>query len=280
MQYTMSNILVRTISGAVFITIILVPLFLENKWIAIGVLGTFMVLAFVEFAKLFDHSETVRINWKLNTFFSLLFTGMLGGLLLDRFSGIGWALLLPILFIWMLTELWRKQTQPLANIGISLLGICYIGFPFLIALLIHANDYAAFPKLAGMFVLIWTNDTFAYLSGRFFGKTKLFERISPKKTWEGTLGGIFFTVLMAAALSWLFDPEALIFWVGSVLFIAPAAILGDLLESLFKRSLNLKDSGNIMPGHGGILDRFDATLFSLPFFFLWLAIYTYFWQNF
>lgn len=276
----MSNILVRTISGAVFISIILIPLFFEPKWITYIVLGGFMTLGIIEYNKLFRNSSVIQVNWQLNSFFSLLITGLIAGLMLDAFHPIVLSLLIPLLFTWILTEVWRKRSHPVANIGASVFGWVYVCVPFLIAAFIHSMDDHSFPLLAGMFILIWTNDTFAYLSGRFFGKTKLFERISPKKTWEGTIGGIVFSMLFAAAMSWLFDPDALYFWILSVLFIAPAAILGDLLESLFKRSLDLKDSGNIMPGHGGILDRFDATLFALPFFLLWLAIYTYFWQNF
>ena len=136
-----------------------------------------------------------------------------------------------------------------------------------------------FPLLAGMFILIWMNDTFAYLSGRFFGKTKLIERISPNKTWEGTIGGVLFTIAAGVAIGLLFDKEQVLFWVISAAIIAPAAGVGDLLESLFKRNMNVKDSGNILPGHGGILDRFDATLFASPFFIAWTLFYMYFCQN-
>ena len=125
-----------------------------------------------------------------------------------------------------------------------------------------------------MFLLIWTNDTFAYLSGRFFGKTKLFERISPKKTWEGTIGGIIFTIIVGISISYWTIEYNMFFWVFAALLIAPCSIFGDLLESLFKRSLNIKDSGNILPGHGGILDRFDAAIFAIPFFYTLVIIYS------
>ncbi len=118
------------------------------------------------------------------------------------------------------------------------------------------------------------NDTFAYLSGRIAGKTKLIERISPNKTWEGTIGGIIFTILAGIAVGYLFDSEHILFWIVSAIIIAPCAILGDLIESLFKRNLDVKDTGNIMPGHGGILDRFDATFLVVPFFLAWAFIYS------
>ena len=105
----------------------------------------------------------------------------------------------------------------------------------------------------------------------------MFERISPKKTWEGTIGGILFTAIAAIILSQFSDARYnLLFWVISALIIAPCAIFGDLFESLIKRSLNVKDSGTILPGHGGLLDRFDAALFTVPYFFTWMIIYSQF----
>jgi phosphatidate cytidylyltransferase len=133
------------------------------------------------------------------------------------------------------------------------------------------------PRAIGMFLLIWTNDSFAFLTGKFFGKTKLFERISPKKTWEGTIGGGLLTILVAALLAFFYnDKQDLIFWIGAAIIVVPCSVLGDLLESLFKRNLNLKDSGTILPGHGGILDRFDAALFTVPFYFCWSLFYSYY----
>lgn len=270
----MNNILVRSLSGAVFISLILVPLFLENSIIAISVFFGFMILGIVEYGKLFKNVPSVQINWKLNTFFSVLISivitfSILKSSLLYIFA------VFPLIIIWNSTELWRKKQNPLLNIGISLFGFIYICIPFILAIYIDFLDKELFPLLAGMFILIWTNDTFAFLSGKFFGRTKLFERISPKKTWEGTIGGIVCTFLMAYGISTLFYTDQLLFWLISVLFIVPAAIYGDLLESLFKRSLGIKDSGNIMPGHGGILDRFDAAFFAIPLFLFWLHLYKF-----
>jgi phosphatidate cytidylyltransferase len=126
--------------------------------------------------------------------------------------------------------------------------------------------------LIGMFILIWTNDTFAYLTGRFLGKTKLFERISPKKTWEGTLGGIVFSLVASVLLAHYMEDD-LVFWMISAVLISLGAIFGDLFESMLKRNAGIKDSGNIIPGHGGVLDRFDAALFGAPIFYLWMQLY-------
>lgn len=275
----MNNILVRSLSGAVFISLVLIPLFLNDTIYASAVLSVFALLGIIEYNKLFAHSSVISVDWRTNTFFSLILFGFIVAGIHGSFGTYFFPLLaciFPVVFLWSILELWRKKEQPLVNIAISLFGFIYVCVPFIIAITINVDDINDFPRLVGMFVLIWTNDTFAFLSGKFFGKTKLFERISPKKTWEGTIGGSIFTLLMALALSLLFDQEHLVFWIVSALLLIPTAILGDLLESLFKRSLNIKDSGNIMPGHGGILDRFDAALFALPFFFMWLVIYTYF----
>lgn len=121
-----------------------------------------------------------------------------------------------------------------------------------------------YPLFLGTLILVWANDTFAYLSGRAFGQRKLLERISPKKTWEGTIGGALLCVAAGYILSFFFTQLSAIQWMGLALIVAPAATLGDLVESRMKRRAGVKDSGNILPGHGGILDRFDATIIVSP----------------
>lgn len=271
----MNNILVRSLTGAVFITLVLFPLFWIDSSIIL-MFGFFMTLGLIEFFKFFKTSAIIEVRWEIGLFYGLFLFGIVTGISVGVFPFILVVTLLPMLFVVFLTELWRKKAQPLLNISVYVLGILYVAVPFLLMTLFAISDYNKFPLLAGMFLLIWMNDTFAFLSGKFFGKTKLFERISPKKTWEGTIGGVIFTLLAAVAITFLFDEGKLIFWVVSAIIIAPCSILGDLLESLFKRNMEIKDSGNILPGHGGILDRFDATLLTVPFFLTWVAIYTYF----
>ena len=277
----MSNIIVRTLTGAVFISLILLPLFWMRE-VAAGVFSLFMILGVIEFYKLFNKSESIEVSWKLGLIGALLIFGISIAVL---FGALAWAfeiLVFPIIFGIVVLELWRKKKNPLLNSAVLLFGWIYVVLPFF--LMVQLNNYdnymryftgGTFPLLAGMFILIWMNDTFAYLSGRFFGKTKLIERISPNKTWEGTIGGILFTIAAGVAIGFLFDPDRQLFWIVSAIIIAPCAALGDLLESLFKRNMGVKDSGNILPGHGGILDRFDATLFTVPFFMTWTYFYTY-----
>ena len=269
----MNNILVRTLSGAVFIVLVLGSVLL-HPMAMILCLGLFAALALLEFYNFFKTSEQVSVSKP---------AGMLIGL--SIYGGTVWlfqnleliALFLVILFFLIfalfLSEIWRKKSNPLFNIGVYSASFIYVVVPFLIMILIALQFDKAF--LATMFVLIWTNDTFAYLSGRFFGKRKLFPRISPNKTWEGTIGGSALTILMAIGITYFVD-QNYVFWIVAALIISISSNLGDLLESLFKRSVDVKDSGNIMPGHGGILDRFDASLIAAPFFYCWLVIYNYF----
>jgi phosphatidate cytidylyltransferase len=124
--------------------------------------------------------------------------------------------------------------------------------------------------LLGFLVMVWTNDTFAYLVGRMIGRHKLYEKISPKKTWEGSFGGLIFTLVAAYILSRFYPALTTTEWLIMSLITVVFGIIGDLFESLMKRMYGLKDSGNIIPGHGGVLDRFDAIFFSSPMVFVYL----------
>lgn len=279
----MSNILVRTLTGAVFITVVLFPLFWRTEAVMI-IFGLFMIVGLIEFYQMANKHEQVDVRWETGLLMGLFIYGIIIGTSLFLLPDVLFFVLPTLIFVFPILELWRKKANPLLNIAILWMGILYVVLPFLLMSIWHISEekssalaiYSPFPKLAGMFILIWMNDTFAYLSGRFFGKTKLIERISPNKTWEGTIGGILFTIAGAAVMSILFDPQNLTFWIISSLLIAPCSILGDLLESVFKRNTGVKDSGTLLPGHGGVLDRFDATLFTAPFFVSWSYIYMYF----
>jgi len=208
----------------------------------------------------------------------LFIFSLLVGLSLQWLPEISILFIFPLFFTLILVELWRKTDHPIVNMSVMVFGIIYVVIPFFLTidLNLRENDENFMPLIVGMYLLIWTNDTFAYFSGRLFGRTKLFERISPKKTWEGTIGGILFTLILGYIIGAFINQGEEMFWLISAMIIAPCAIFGDLLESLFKRSLNIKDSGKILPGHGGILDRFDAALFAIPFFYCWAMIYDYF----
>jgi phosphatidate cytidylyltransferase len=176
----------------------------------------------------------------------------------------------------MVTELFKKNEHYIANIALLLFGIVYVAIPFaLLNLLFFAGDQftSSFPWiLAGLFLVIWINDTFAYLTGILIGRHKLFERVSPKKTWEGTIGGFVFSIAAGIALYYFSDTLLLWQWLALAGLIAVAGDFGDLVESMIKRSFNMKDSGSIMPGHGGVLDRFDSLLLAIPVAIIFLSI--------
>ncbi|MDA9312496.1 phosphatidate cytidylyltransferase [Vicingaceae bacterium] len=187
-------------------------------------------------------------------------------------------LIVPLIFIVFIFELFRNRKDPIANIGYTILGIIYIAVPFT---LLHQISYYTdfqfgdtynYEVLIGYFFILWANDTGAYLVGRKFGRRKLFERISPKKTWEGSLGGVFFGLLLGYVNSQLFEGLDTITWMILAVIVVVFGSLGDLVESLFKRSLGIKDSGKILPGHGGVLDRFDGIFISAPMVYTFLKI--------
>ncbi|MFZ4547203.1 MAG: phosphatidate cytidylyltransferase [Bacteroidales bacterium] len=186
-------------------------------------------------------------------------------------------LIVPIFFLLIIAELWRNKPFPFTNIATSFLGIVYIAVPFGLmmyffdpVILSGAKHYGI---VLGFLIILWLNDTGAYLVGSRIGKHKLFERISPGKTWEGSAGGAFFAILAAYGLSFVFVQLEDEQWMVLAVIIVVFGTLGDLSESMLKRSLGIKDSGNILPGHGGMLDRFDAVLLSAPFVFVYLALF-------
>ena len=180
-------------------------------------------------------------------------------------------LLLPIsASIVFITELYRKKDGPVTNIAYTFFGILFAVVPFIFfhALAYIGNGFNFHFPLAFL-IILWTNDTGAYLSGYFFGRTKLFERHSPKKTWEGFIGGVIFSAIAAYIIGIYYTDLKWSNWVVVALLISCFGTLGDLVESMFKRSINVKDSGGILPGHGGLLDRFDGLLLAAP------VVYTY-----
>ena len=184
--------------------------------------------------------------------------------------------IIPMVFLFFLVELFKKNTSPFTNISFSLSGIIYIAFPFAILNYVvmfpeeYTSNYYHPEILIYYFLMLFANDTGAYFAGKQFGKTKLFERISPKKTWEGSVGGLLLSLSVATGLSFIFTTIDIIDWLVLATIIVVFGTLGDLVESYFKRGLGIKDSGNILPGHGGVLDRFDSLLLSVPFAFVYL----------
>ena len=193
--------------------------------------------------------------------------------------------LIPMMLLIMVVELYRKQEKPFDSLAHTFFSVLYTALPFsmfafsafsrtgLDSILPHKNIQFSPGIIIGFFLLIWANDTGAYLTGASFGKHKLFERISPKKTWEGFIGGVIAAALVACLLSgWLGVVDS-IHWITISVIISIAGTYGDLVESMLKRSIGVKDSGSIMPGHGGFLDRFDSAIISFPLVYLFISLF-------
>lgn len=266
----MSNLLTRGITGAIFVAVLL-SAFYFGMVTTFVLMGVVILLGLLEFYNLFNANQQAS-PCKL--------TGVLGGVVLYLL------LIAPLIFhlsanirfitillvaLPFLVEIYRNKSTPISNLAVLLFGWLYLVIPFSLVVWISSH-FIGSQLLVGLFILVWTNDTFAYLSGRYLGKHKLFERISPNKTWEGTVGGIIFAVFGGFLFAY-FTNQQYEFWIIAALIIAVASIYGDLFQSMMKRSVGLKDSGSILPGHGGILDRFDAVIYAIPFFFVWLVLY-------
>lgn len=269
----MKPIVTRTFSGAIYIILMLGSVIL-GPYVFGAVQLVFLFLCLLEFQKMYIAAEASIGKT------SFILSGILSYFIVLLFLWDVWGiqyLLLIILIIFkiIIGELYRENKYPITSIGIEILGLIYIVLPFsLLNFFFYPEMNYGFPSgslLIGFFIVIWGNDTFAYLSGMAFGKHKLFERISPKKTWEGTFGGALFSIIAAIVLSLFFKELNAFEWIGFALTIIIFGTFGDLFESLIKRTLGLKDSGNIMPGHGGILDRFDSILMAAPFAYIYIV---------
>jgi phosphatidate cytidylyltransferase len=184
----------------------------------------------------------------------------------------------PIIFAIFIVELYKKSKIPFANIAYTFVGFFYVTIPFCffysLAYLLNKDVYEFYLPLSFL-LMLWANDTGAYLFGMKFGKRKLFERHSPKKSWEGFFGGMFTSLIVAFVISHFFVEIDTIVWAGMAILISSFGTLGDLVESMLKRSLDAKDSGSFLPGHGGFLDRFDGLLIAAPVVYVYLYLVLY-----
>ncbi|MBK7030757.1 MAG: phosphatidate cytidylyltransferase [Bacteroidales bacterium] len=271
----MNNFTLRSLTGAGFVVVMLGSALLGQLvfsvlFLVVSLLGLF------EFYGLFKKHSPFSPFSSMAIVAGALLYALLALNALGYLNGSLILLILPILFLLFIAELWRVKTEPFINIAISLAGILYIPLPLGLAIYffdpISLSGPEHFGTMIGFLLILWLNDTGAYIVGSLIGKHKLFSRISPGKTWEGSKGGALFALLVAYLCSVIFPIYPLWKWLVMGLIIVITGTLGDLVESMMKRSLQVKDSGNILPGHGGILDRFDAVLISVPFVFVFLTL--------
>ncbi len=272
----MNNFVTRTLTGAVFITVLGGAIL----WCPLSFMFLFGVIALLginEFYRLFGATE-YKPNIYTGSLLGFVFYLISCGYVSQVLPSSAYFLVVPFVSAVFIAELYSKHTKPFQNIGLTLLGAAYVVIPFSLLVLSGFTMpsqvvYNYNPTIIlGFFFLLWTSDTGAYLVGISIGKHPLFPRISPKKSWEGFVGGIVLTLVVAFIISRFFTVLSLTDWLIIGAIIAIFGVLGDLIESLLKRSLQIKDSGNILPGHGGILDRFDSVIFSAPLVFLYLHV--------
>ena len=185
-------------------------------------------------------------------------------------------MLFPVIALAFPIELYKRGKAPFTNIAYTLLGIVYAGTPFsLLHIIAFTQGGYHYKVVLGILLVLWANDTGAYLVGSRLGKQKLFQRISPQKSWEGALGGGVLALIVSCGIAYYLGDFHWGLWLGIGSIITLAGTYGDLVESMLKRSLNLKDSGETLPGHGGFLDRFDSFLLSIPFILAFIKLWPY-----
>jgi phosphatidate cytidylyltransferase len=182
----------------------------------------------------------------------------------------------PLLASVFMIKLYKKDDEkPFTNIAYTFLGIIYVAIPFsLLHVIAFETGQYSYEIVLGILLILWASDTGAYFSGITFGRKKLFERVSPKKTWEGSIGGGLLALAMAYGLSQFYTVLSIQQWLVFAGLIVITGTYGDLIESVFKRSIEIKDSGRSLPGHGGFLDRFDSLLLAAPFIVVFIKIFS------
>jgi phosphatidate cytidylyltransferase len=270
----MNETLKRSISGAVYILLLIVSIICSVETFFI-LFGLFLIIAVYEFC------ELVHINNIFPIILAILLFGCVSYLEnrnINLSKNFDYTLLAATLLISFrcIYFLFNDRVYKIDTISKYVFLLGYVILPFIIITKIPFGIKGYNPKIIiGIFILIWTNDTFAYIVGKSIGKHKLYEKISPKKTIEGFLGGVVFAVIASYLIATYYiggKETAQFIWLGFALIVGVFGTIGDLVESKFKRIANVKDSGAIMPGHGGVLDRLDSVIFVAPFIFLFYQI--------
>lgn len=268
----MSNLLQRIITALIGVALIIGGL-LYGPWSFGIIFICILFLTLREFYGLISASGNTPFKvW--GSFFSLcMFLGVhltSAGILNLKYLWI----LPPLLIMCFFFSLYRQKSfHPIISLGLTLLGVVYIAFPLSLAnVIVFKEGSYSYVLIIGILLSQWANDTGAYAFGRAFGRNKLFESVSPNKTWEGAIGGALLSAAILYVWGQYFAELNPMEWIGLSIIVSVFGSYGDLIESLFKRKLAIKDSGKSIPGHGGFLDRFDGLLFALPFVTLYLMV--------
>lgn len=274
----MKNIIVRAITGTCFVILLLGCILLDKN--AYAILFTIITaLTMSEFYRLIKSKNEPQMIPFLDIFGGVYLFAALYYHCSSLSTSVTKYIFIPYVAYIMLTfiiQLYAKRPDPIKCWAYSLLGQFYIALPFaLLNFIAFPGTYTLYTPwlLMSFFIFIWTNDTGAFLVGITIGHHRLFERISPKKSWEGFVGGLIFSLIAAWVFSLFYDNFSLIQWLGLSLTISISSTFGDLCESLLKRTIHIKDSGHILPGHGGLLDRFDSVLLAAPAAYIYIQLF-------
>lgn len=267
----LNNLLTRLITGIFFVIVVMGSILL-HPYLFSFVFLIVMVLGLIEFYRLFLPGK--RINWAIGIIVAIV-SFMTSFLVANLFVEPEILLLnIPLIGSVFIMELFFNKDQHAKNIGNTFTGLIYIALPFSLFNFFYNPGLAAGisnkESLIVFFAVMWVNDSMAYVVGSRFGKHRLWERVSPKKSWEGFFGGLVFGLVTVFIFSKFYLTFAPFEWLLFGFLVIVFGTLGDLVESMFKRSLQIKDTGTILPGHGGVLDRFDGVLLAIPFVYVYL----------
>ena len=281
-----NNFIQRAITGIIFVGV-LIGCILGGPISFTLLFALITALTIHEFGVIISKQPDVEINKPICMlagvflFFGFAYLGVMPGQT---------EILIPYLFLiiyLLVSELYLKKKNPLNNWAYAMMSQIYIALSFAMLNVLAYHSIGNEGELSNyqvqynpilplsIFIFTWINDTGSYCTGMLFGKHRLFERISPKKSWEGSIGGGVFSIIAAIVMAHYFPFMPISIWIGLALTVVIFGTLGDLTESLLKRTIGIKDSGNILPGHGGMLDRFDSTLMAVPAAVVYLYIISF-----
>jgi len=270
----LNDLVQRTVTGCIYVALLIAGTAIHPVVFAV-VFAAMLFFTQLEFYQLVENagsSPRKHVGLTLGLLLFVTCFGMVHGFIPQN----AFLIFIPVLTILFLFETFRDNSKKFQNSSVTLTGFVYVAVPFSLLNFIVYPDYPETPEffpwiLMGVFFIVWVYDSMAYLVGSMFGKHKINEKISPNKTWEGFTAGAIFALAMGVLNAVIFQEPDIVNWLIIAAIVVAFGTLGDLFESKIKRKLNVKDSGSVLPGHGGLLDRLDSLLFVIPVIYVWLT---------
>lgn len=266
----MSEFRKRTITGLFFVLVLIFAI-IGTEWTLSGLFYIFTIIGLNEFYSIVTSKKKSVPQSGIGLLLATLLYWYIVLLAMGFIDPAFVVWFIPVLVLAGVSSLYSKTESPTSDLGLTILGALIVATPFALLTSISMwNSFYDYQIALGFFIILWSNDTGAYLVGSKFGKRKLFERLSPKKSWEGFAGGVALCIVAAVVIAQYFEALQLVDWLVIAGIVAVFSNLGDLFESMLKRNYKVKDSGKIFPGHGGVLDRFDGLVFAIPMIYFYL----------